>query len=472
MELGLDSLGIYLKLRVIVMIDAKALRANTDAMREAIKVRKVDPAKANIDRWLELDEARRELQKDIDALNGEKKELAKLGKSDPDAARQKGQELRERGRAMEQDLAALSAEWQEIMDWLPNWPHPDMPVGAGEEDNVEEKAWVPGEGYLAAAQLGRGETSSQHMPKRPLHVEDDEFEPLHHSELGVVLGGIDTLQGGQVAGSRFAYLRGDVALMQYALSQLLIDELLERGYEMFVPPLLVRERSLYGTSHFPEGRDQVYGIKTDNVEEGTELFLVGSSEPTNFSYFMDRTLDSAELPVKLFAYTACFRSEAGSWGKDVKGIKRVHQFDKIEMNAVCLPDQSEVVYEEFGEINEWLLQTLELPYRVVDKCHGDAGYLASHRQRDMEVWMSGSGEFMEVMTDTNATDYQARRLNIRYKGKAGRGFCHLVNDTGCAMGRLLISILDNYQQAGGVVKVPEALKRVVKKDFLQPSGGR
>jgi seryl-tRNA synthetase len=376
------------------MIDAKVVRGNPDAMREVIRVRKVDPDKADVDRWLALDGARRELQQGIDALNGEKKELAKLGKSDPDAARQKGQELRERGREQEQELGKLSAEWQGIMDWFPNWPHPDMPEGAGEEENVEEKAWIPGEGYLDASKLGRAETSGAFMPKRPVHAEDGDFEPLHHAELGVKLGGINTMQGGQVSGSRFAYLRGDVALMQYALSQLLIDELLGRGYEMFVPPLLVRERALYGTSHFPEGRDQVYSINTDNVEEGTELFLVGSSEPTNFSYFMDRTLDAAELPIKIFAYTACFRSEAGSWGKDVKGIKRVHQFDKIEMNAVCLPDQSEAVYEEFGQINEWLLHQLELPYRIVDKCHGDAGYLASHRQRDMEVLISGSGESM------------------------------------------------------------------------------
>ena len=454
------------------MIDAKAVRANSDAMREVVRVRKVDPEKANVDRWLELDGARRGLQSRIDGLNGEKKELAKLGKSDPDAARQKGQELRERGREMEQELEGIAAEWQEIMDWFPNWPHPDMPEGMGEEENVEEKAWIPRQGYLSADKLGRGETSGEYMPKRPVHAADQDFKPLHHAELGIKLGGIDTLQGGQVSGSRFAYLRGDVALMQYALSQLLIDELLARGYEMFVPPLLVRERALYGTSHFPEGRDQVYGIKTDNVEEGTDLFLVGSSEPTNFSYFMDRTLDAVELPTKVFAYTACFRSEAGSWGKDVKGIKRVHQFDKIEMNAVCLPEQSEEVYEEFGQVNEWLLQQLLLPYRIVDKCHGDAGYLASHRQRDLEVWMSGSGEFMEVMTDTNATDYQARRLNIRYKSEEGRGFCHLVNDTGCAMGRLLISILDNYQQPGGVVKVPEALQRVVKKEQLEPARGK
>ena len=265
-----------------------------------------------------------------------------------------------------------------------------------------------------------------------------------------------------MSGSRFAYIRGGLALLQYGLQQLLVGELLRRGYEMMVPPLLVRERTLYGTSHFPEGRDQVYAIKGDNVEEGAELFLVGSSEPSNFSYFMDRTLTEKELPVRLFAYTTCFRSEAGSWGKDVKGIKRMHQFDKIEMNSVCAPDQSEMMYAEFGEINEWLLQQLELPYRMVEKCGGDAGYLASHRQRDGEVWLPGSGEFMEVMTDTNTTDYQARRMNIRYKsGEGGPKFCHTVNDTGCAMGRMIIAIMENYQQADGSIQVPKALSALI-----------
>ena len=250
--------------------------------------------------------------------------------------------------------------------------------------------------------------------------------------------------------------------MQYALSQLLIDELLARGYEMFVPPLLVRERSLYGTSHFPEGRDQVYAIKTDNVERRPSFSSSGRpNRPISAtSWTRPWTVRTARQALRLYGLLSLGSRVVG---QDVKGIKRMHQFDKIEMNAVCLPDQSEALYEEFGQINEWLLQELALPYRVVDKCHGDAGYLGSHRQRDVEVWMSGTGEFMEVMTDTNATDYQARRLNIRYKGASGRGFCHLVNDTGCAMGRLLISILDNYQQPDGAVQVPEALQRVVQK---------
>jgi seryl-tRNA synthetase len=450
------------------MIDVKAIRANPDELREAIRLRKVDPQEADLDRWLELDEKRRKLQADIDALNTEKKQLARLGKSDPEAARQKGQEIREKGRQMEQEMGGITDQWQAILDWFPNWPHPEMPHGVGEEDNVEEKVWIPGQGYLENDKLGKANDSAQYMPTRPLHADSDDFEPLGHAELGTPLG-IDTLQGAKVSGSRFAYLRGDVPLMQYALMQLLIDELLRRGYEMMVPPLLVRERTLYGTSHFPEGRDQVYSITTENVEDGTQLFLVGSSEPTNFSYFMDRTLKEDELPVKIFAATTCFRSEAGSWGRDVKGIKRVHQFDKIEMNSVCHPEQSEAIYEEFGEINEWLLQQLQLPYRSVDKCTGDAGYLATHHQRDMEVWMPASGEYMEVMTDTNTTDYQARRLNIRFKGeKGGPKFCHTVNDTGCAMGRILIAVIENYQQPGGVVKVPEVLRKVTKKEFLQP----
>ena len=452
------------------MIDVKMIRKNPDGLRLAIQQRKVDAQKADVDRWLELDRERRQLQVTIDGLNTEKKDLARLGKSDPQAAREQGQALREKSRRLEAEMNSLTAQWQEIMDWFPNWPHADMPVGEGGEDNVEEKAWVPGSGYVDAAQLGRGEESARLMPQKPAHAEDSDFEAVHHAELGVRLGGVDTLQAAQVSGSRFAYLRGDVALMQYALSRLLMDELLGRGYELMVPPLLVRERALYGTSHFPEQRDQVYAITTENVEEGAELFLVGSSEPTNFSYFMDRTLKEDELPIKVFAATACFRSEAGSWGKDVKGIKRVHQFDKIEMNAVCAPEQSEAIYEEFGQINEWLLQTLELPYRVVDKCTGDAGYLASHRQRDLEVWLGGSREYMEVMTDTNTTDYQARRLKIRYRAKEkGISFCHTVNDTGCAMGRMLIAIMDNYQQNDGSVVVPQALRPVVKKDRLLPN---
>lgn len=447
------------------MLDLRQARANPERLKENVRLRKVDPALADVDRWLTLDEERRTLQTQIDAANAEKKQLAAIGKTDPQAAREQGQALRERTRALEERLEAITAEFEAILQWFPNWIDDAMPQGAGEEDNVEECAWIPGAGYLPAEKLGKGNDSAPHMPDRPLHTEDS-FKPLHYTELGERLGGIDTLQGGKVSGSRFAYILGDIALMQMAIHRLLTDELIRRGYQPIIPPLLVRERSLFGTSHFPEGRDQVYEIKTENVEEPLPLFLVGSSEPANFSYFMDRTLTEAELPIRVFAATPCFRSEAGSWGKDVKGIKRVHQFDKIEMNAVATEAQAIELYEEFRTINEWLLQQLELPYRIVDKCTGDAGYLATYRQRDVEVWMSGSGEYMEVMTDTNTSDYQARRLNIRYRGEDGLKFAHTVNDTGCAMGRMLIAILDNYQQADGSVKVPAALAPYMGKTHL------
>jgi seryl-tRNA synthetase len=449
------------------MLDLKEIRNNLDGLRRAVRMRRVPADKANVDRWIELDEKRRELVAAVESLNAEKKSLAALGKTDPVAAREKGQTLRGQVREAEENLAKVEEEWKAIMDWFPNWPHPAMVEGAGAEDNPEERVWIPGKGYLPAESLGRGDHSAQFMPVFPLHAADNGFTPLHYAALGEKLGGIDTLQGAKVAGTRFAYILGDIAILQWGIERLLTEHLLSNGYKPIIPPLLVRERSLYGTSHFPEGRDQVYEIRTENVEDATALFLVGSSEPTNFSYFMDRTLNEADLPVRIFASTPCFRSEAGSWGRDTKGIKRVHQFDKIEMNAVCTPEQSEQMYEEFCRNNEWLLQSLELPYRVIDKCSGDAGYLATHRQRDLEVWLSGAREFMEVMTDTNTSDYQARRMAIRYKTADGKTrFCHTVNDTGCAMGRMIIAILDNYQQKDGSVKVPKVLQPLTNLESI------
>ncbi|MGH2353874.1 MAG: serine--tRNA ligase [Chloroflexota bacterium] len=448
------------------MIEVREVRAHPERMREAVRLRKVDPSKADVDKWLILDERRRRLQGELDAVNAQKKQLANLGKTDPNAARAQGQELRAKSRELDEEITRVTAEGQAILDWFPNWPHPDMPVGETEVDNVEECAWIPGQGYLDSSQLGKGAHTAPLMPQRPIHADDPDFTPVSHADLGPRLG-IDNLQGAKVSGSRFAYLLGDIARLQLAIQNLLIGRLLEAGYQPLVPPLLVRERSLYGTSHFPEGRNQVYEIKTEYVEEPNPLFLVGSSEPSNFSYFMDRTVQAEELPVKLFASTPCFRTEVGSWGKDVRGIKRVHQFDKIEQCAVCAPEDAEAIYEEFRANNEWLLQTLELPYHVVDKCTGDAGYLASHRQRDAEVWMPGTREFMEVMTDTNTTDYQARRLNIRYRTSEGATrYCYTLNDTGCALGRMLIAIIDNYQQKDGAVKVPAALRPLVGKDYL------
>jgi seryl-tRNA synthetase len=370
-------------------------------------------------------------------------------------------ELKQQIQAKQEDLDTVLQEWEQLMLLMPNLAHPAMISGKGEEDNLELKVWLPDQGYLPQQQLGTGYEARQYMPVIP--------NAEHHLDLGAKLDIIDVEQSAKVSGSRFAYLKNEAVLLQFAVIDLLKNKLLEENFTPMIPPVLVRERALVGTSHFPLGRDQVYKIDNEFVEEQNELYLVGSSEPSLFAYYMDQIIPNDQLPAKMFAITSCFRTEVGSWGKDVRGIKRVHQFDKLEMDVVCHPENSQAIMDELLSINEWLLQQLKLPYQVVEKCLGDAGYLASHRQWDVNVWLPGQQEFMEVMTDTNATDFQARRLNIRYREEDGSlAFVHTVNDTGVALGRMIVAILDNYQQPDGTVKIPEALQAYIKKDTILP----
>ncbi|MFQ5492941.1 MAG: serine--tRNA ligase [Candidatus Dojkabacteria bacterium] len=452
------------------MLDSDFIRNNADEVKRVIASGRSDPEKADIDRWLELDAKRRELLSAQDELNREKNELAKIGKEggDIEKVRAMGREVKERSQKLAAELDDIVKEWQEILDWVPNMPLGDMPEGAGEEDNLILRAWTPDNGYLERLEglKARG-NSEDDMPRFPLHADKQDYKPRHHLDLGEALGVIDNKQAAKVSGTRFTYLLGDLALMQFAIQRMFFDKLLASGFRQIIPPLLVREPALYGSTHIPEGRDQIYRIDTEFVEEGQQLYLLGSSEPANFSYYMDKVLDESELPIKLFAYTSCFRSEAGSWGKDTKGIKRLHQFDKIEMNVVSTPEKSGEVFDELLGINEWLLQELKLPYQLALKCTGDAGYHASAKQVDPEVWLAGQGEFIEVMTDTNATDFQARRMNIKYKTQDGKKrYVHTVNDTGVAMGRMLISIMDNYQQSDGTIKVPEVLRSFMGREFV------
>ncbi len=450
------------------MIDPNILRKNPDKIKEFIKAGRGDPEKADIDRWLELDDKRSELIVHRDEINQERNKLADLGKKGKiDEVREKSRALKTELSKTEDELRKIEEEWQGILDWMPNIPI-EMPEGKGEEENVVLKAWRHDEGYIkdAEGKLARAQTE-KFMPKSPPHADKKKFEAKNHLDLGEELGIIDMEQAAKVSGSRFTYLIGDLVLLQFAVQQFVMQKLVGEEFKPIVPPLLVKKPALYGTSHFPEGRDQIYAIETEFVEENQELFLVGSTEPSNFAYFMDRTLDEKELPIKLFAYSPAFRSEAGSWGRDTRGIKRLHQFDIIEMNVVCAPEKSEEIFDELLEINEWLLQELKLPYQLALKCTGDAGYLASAKQVDPEVWLPSQGEFMEVMTDTNTTDYQARRLNIKYKTKDGkREYVHTVNDTGVAMGRILIAIMDNYQQSDGSILVPEVLQEFVGKEKI------
>jgi len=453
------------------MLDPNFVREFPEVIKSIVDSGRGDPKKADVEKWLKLDQKRSQLLTKLNEINQRRNELSRVGKSGGvEKVREEGKYLKEEAKKVQVELDMVLSSWQEILDWFPNVPIEPMPEGTSEEDNIVKKMWIPKKGYVKKAEgkKARGETESL-MPKKPIHAKDNNFTPKHHLDIGEKLGVIDIEQSAKTSGSRFCYLLDEIVLLQYGLQQLLFEELIKRGYRPIIPPLLVKEKVLYGTSHFPEGRDQVYSIQSDNVEDQNQLFLLGSSEPANFAYFMDKTLEESELPIKMFAYEPAFRSEAGSWGKDVKGIKRVHQFDKIEMNAVTAKEQSQQVYEEFLEINEWLLQKLELPYQLAQKCTGDAGYLAASAQTDPEVWLPGQNEFIEVMTATNTTDYQARRLNIKYKTKEGKlEVAHTVNDTGCAMGRMLISIICNYQQKDGSVLVPKALRKYLSFKEIKP----
>lgn len=450
------------------MLDPKFIRENTQKVRDAIKNKGVAPDKADLDKWLALDEMRSGFISEIESTNQRRNEIAKE-LSSGDRSEEKiteGRSLKEKEQELREKLVEVEAEWNSIAAWFPNIMFPDVKIGKDDTDNPEIYAWIPGEGELSKDKLGLNMDSGKYFPTQLLHS-DEEFEPKHHVDLLEALGMADFAQGAKVAGTRFAYILGDIVKLQYALQNFMLNHLYTKGFTPIVPPLLVKEKVLFGTSHFPEGRDQVYEVSTDYLEEKEPLFLVGSSEPSNFAFAMEKTFKKSELPLKMVAVTPCFRSEVGSWGKDVRGLKRVHQFDKLEMDIVCTPEQSEEIYNELLEINKWLLQELKLPFHIVEKCTGDSGYNASARQADPEVWLPGQKTFMEVGTDTNATDFQARRMNIKFIDENGeKRLCHTVNDTGIPFGRMIIAIVENYQQKDGSIKVPEVLVQMMGKDFI------
>ncbi len=435
------------------MLDIKFIREHPEEVEKNLKFR---GSKISLSEVLTIDKKHRELLLQVESLRAERNQVP-AGKPTPDqleALKIKKDQLKK----LEEEMTAAEKELLDKLSRLPNMSSPDMPEGKGDPDHIELAVWLPESGYLEKNKLGKGANATQYMPKKV---------GKHHVDLGKDLDIIDIEQSAITSGSRFAYLKGDAALLQYALFELLKTKLIAEGFEPMIVPVLVKEQVLFGTSHFPEGRDQVYEIKTEFVENNSQLFLVGSSEPSLFAYYMNKTLSEKDLPKKFFAYTHCFRSEVGSWGKDVRGIKRVHQFDKLEMDALTTEDKSREMMEYLRSINEWLMQQLKLPYRVINKCSHDCGYNATYLQYDLEGWLPTQGEFIELGSNTDAWDYQARRMNITYKDADNKKkFVHTVNDTGIPMGRMIITILDNYQNPDGSVTVPEVLRKYMGKDKI------
>jgi len=416
------------------MLDIKLVRSNPDVVRAALERR---GSTQSLDEFLAVESERRRLTTEVETMRAERKttsdEIAKVKKTGGDAGeaiaamRSLGDTIKER----EQELESVEARMRDMLLDIPNLVLDDVPSG-GEDDAVELR------------RIGEPRAF--------------DFEPKDHLDLGVALDLIDMERAAKASGSRFAYLKGDLVLLQFALVRFGLEIVAEKGFRPVVPPVLVREEAMYGTGFFPTDRAQVYQTTDGDC-------LVGTSEVPLAAMHMDEFLEAKRLPLRYAAYSTCFRREAGAAGKDTRGILRVHQFDKVEMFSFCLPDQAEFEHELILSAEEDILQLLGIPYRVVNIAAGDLGAPAA-KKYDCEAWLPGQGRYREVTSCSNCTDYQARRLNCRYRTERGPRFVHTLNGTCIAIGRTLIAIMENYQRADGSIEVPKVLRPYVGKVML------
>ncbi len=414
------------------MLDLRAIREDPEPFRAGLARRGAGEA---LELLLRKDAERRELTVRVEELRARRNRASKLiGRASGEERERLIAEVREASAELERLeplLEAAGAEVDRLLAELPNLPHEAVPDGETDEDNVELARW--------------GEPPAF------------DFPPRDHVELGERLGLLDLERAAKVSGSRFAYLLGPAVLVQFALVRYALDHLLARGFRPVLPPVLVREAALFGTGFLPSGREQIYEIPGDG------LFLVGTSEVSLAAFHADEILDPEALPIRYAGYSTCFRREAGTYGKDTRGIFRVHQFDKVEMFVFTRPEESWEEHERLVAIEEELVRGLELPYRLVDVCVGELGASAA-RKIDLEVWLPSQGRYRELMSCSNTTDYQARRLGIRMRLPGGNVPVHTLNGTALAVPRTLIALLENRQRADGSVPLPEALH-----PYLPPS---
>ena len=394
-------------------------------------------AAEQLDELLAADERRRELNTRTDSiraeqnkLSGEIEEAARAGKTDDPQfkqARDASSALKSELKELEPQLAELSEKRDELLASLPNIPDPDAPDGETEEDNV----------------------TVREAGEKP----EFDFDPLDHLDLAQKHGWIEMEAAAEASGSRFAYLLGDLVMLELALVRFAMELVRAEGFEPTVPPVLVREQALYGTGFFPGEREMIYEIPRD------ELFLVGTSEVSLASLHADQIMEASELPKRYAGLSTCFRREAGAAGRDTRGIFRVHQFDKVEMFSFVEPGSSGEEHERILGIQERILGALELPYRVVDVAVGDLGAPAA-RKFDCEAWMPSQSRFRELTSCSNTTDYQARRLSSRYRPAQGESPepVHTLNGTAVAVGRTLIALLETGQRRDGSVELPAVLQ--------------
>jgi len=405
------------------MLDLKRIREDPDAVREAL-ARRGDEVAGSLDAVIELDGRRRALLPKLEGLRAEQNEANARIRSTSDAAEREREieamrSVAARAKELEEELVEVELNLQAALAPLPNLPDPT--AAQGPEDEVLRTV---GEVVAGA------------------------FEPRDHLQLAREM--IDMDRAARLSGARFAYLKGDLVLVELALVRWALEKVRRHGFEPVIPPVLVRERALYGTGFLPDTEQQIYSLP------GDDLYLVGTSEVALASLHDNEIIEAERLPLRYAGFSPCFRREAGAAGKDTRGIFRVHQFDKVEMFSFVSPEESAAEHERILAIEEEILQELGLPYRVVNIAVTDLGSSAA-KKYDCEAWLPSQGRYRELTSCSNTTDYQARRLNIRLRREKGAETLHTLNGTAVAVGRTIVALLENGQQADGGVELPAAL---------------
>ncbi|HET6815876.1 MAG TPA: serine--tRNA ligase [Mycobacteriales bacterium] len=419
------------------MIDLKVLRDDPDAFRRSQRARGEDPGL--VDEVLAADEQRRAAVTRADTLRAESNAASKAIQSADPAERptliEKAKSLKDDVKAAEAEQADAEIRMRDAAERLPNLVEDGVPEG-GEED------------YVVLETIGE--------------VPSYDFAPLDHVELGARLGAIDVDRGAKVSGARFYYLTGVGAELELALFTLAWQQAIAAGFVPMVPPVLVKPEAMAGTGFLGQtSADDVYRIAQD------DLYLVGTSEVALAAYHMDEILDADRLPLRYTAFSPCFRREAGSYGKDTRGIIRVHQFDKVEMFSFCRPQDARDEHRRLLEWEKQFLTSLELPFRVIDVASGDLG-LSAARKFDCEAWIPTQGKYRELTSTSNCTGFQARRLNIRFRGASGPEPVATLNGTLVAIPRTIVALLEVHQQADGSVRVPKVLQSILGREVLEP----
>ena len=420
------------------MLDIKFIKEHLEQVKKNIKDRNMV---ADADLVVKLYDEKNAMQQKLDSLRQQRNE---------NAAKMKGkleQDVRTvliaEGKKLKEDIAALEKEFEEkdkafkvaMMD-IPNMAHPDAPIGKEDKENLEVKKWG--------------------------NIPQFDFQPKDHVELCEALDLVDFETATRVSGTKFYYLKNEAVVLELALTRYVMDIIMKEGFTPFITPDVAKEEVAAGIGFNPRGEESnIYTV------EGTGTCLVGTAEITLGGYFAGKTIDASKLPIKMAGLSHCFRREAGAAGQFSKGLYRVHQFSKVEMFIYCLPEKSDEMHQYIRSVEEKIFQGLDVPYRVVDTCTGDLG-ASAYRKYDLEAWMPGRGDYGEITSTSNCTDFQARRLGIKYKDENGTAYLHMLNGTAIALTRAMIAIIENNQQADGSILIPKNLVPYTGFDRIVP----